>query len=167
MDMKLEEQDKMKYPNKITKSLKTISLERLPGYKDYKEANLDWTIGSYLNMKYNILDAISFFKLYFPNFIQYKDCIFLEDRFNSEIVDNWLQEFNDDLKRVEYMSNLYEVKDLFHINWLEDVSSFDIKELGDILQFSWQLNLDKLFGENIYQVDCFEEEEIYITISRK
>lgn len=151
----------------MIKSLKNISLDNLPEYKEYKSVNLNWTIGSYLNLKYQLLDAIAFFKLYFPNFIEYRDCIFLEDRFNSEIVDEWFKEFSSDLKKVEYMSNLYEVKDLFDLNKSQNVNESDVKELGDLLKISWQLNLDKLFGDNNYEVQFFLDGEFYITISRK
>jgi len=63
------------------------------------------------------------------------------------------------------MCNLYELKDLFHIN-SSDESTNKTKELGKILKMSWEQNLKILFPNRSIVVNLIDENDNnYITIN--
>lgn len=152
--------------DKILKnSIIEVETGLLPDYEDFEKVNDDWNIEKYLNMNYDIDAAIAFSKLYFPTFIIYKDCIILDSRFDELIFDDWFNEFNGDIEKVERMCNLYEVKDIFHIND-SNITEEKVEELGSILKKSWELNVNKLYPDRKMKVFLFREDEsLYITIN--
>jgi hypothetical protein len=146
-------------------SLANIDNYLLPDFKEFDEANTDWDINKHLNFNYDINAAIAFSKLYFPTFIEYKNCVILESRFDEAVFEDWYKEFNGEIKQIERMCNLYELKDLFHIN-SSDESTNKTKELGKILKMSWEQNLKILFPNRSIVVNLIDENDNnYITIN--
>ncbi len=152
--------------NKMIKySLIELDKDLLPDYNDFERANNDWNVEKHLNLNYDINAAIAFSKLYFPTFIEYKNCIILESRFNETIFNDWFVKFEGDLIKIEQHCNLYETKDFFHIND-SDQSIEKNKQLGELLKISWELSLKSLFPNRNSKVYLFEQDgNSYITIS--
>ena len=151
------------------KKITLINLDTtvLKEYNAFAEANTNWNMHSYVNMKYDINAAIAFGKFYFPEFIEIKNCIILKERFNNSIFEEWYNEFVGDVSKIEKMCNLYEVGDFFHIN----TSLADMKQIiqfGHILKKSYEINLKLLFPNREFEVNFFEENETqYITFFQK
>jgi len=152
--------------DKIVKnSIIDIRTKLLPDYEDFQRVNDDWSVEKHLNLNYDIDAAIAFSKLYFPTFITYKGCIILESRFDIMVFNDWFNEFKGDIGQVERMCNLYEVKDIFHIND-SNITEEKIEELGNILKKSWELNTNMLYPNRDIEVFLFlEDDNLYITIN--
>lgn len=141
-----------------------IDTNLLLDYTFFAEVNEDWNIEKYLNFNYDISAAIAFSKLYFPTFIEYKGCIILESRFNLSIFNDWFEDLKGNISEVEKMCNLYEIKDLFHIN--SEGTIDEINQLGNLLKKSWELNLTQLYPNRNMEVIIFEDDgNIYITLN--
>ncbi|QKX03576.1 hypothetical protein HN014_01150 [Aquimarina sp. TRL1] len=153
--------------NKIKNSILEIDTNFLTDFKDFEKVNDDWNVEKYLNFSYDINAAIAFSKLYFPTFIEYRGCIVLESRFDEGVFEDWYKEFNGEIKQIEKMCNLYELKDLFHIN-SPNQSIGKIKELGKSLKISWEQNLKILFPNKDIEVSLIDENDsCYITINSR
>ena len=140
-----------------------INTDILDEYIEYEKINENWDIFSYLNLKGNIDLAIAFSKLYYPNIIKYNDLYFLESRFSENSYNLWKEELKNDVKSIEKMVNLYEVKDYFHINSDNDDYQKN-EELSEILKVCWENNLKQLFADVKFQVELIKEDDtIYIT----
>ena len=147
------------------RSLINLNTSLLPEYESFGRVNYDWNIEKHLNLNYNIDAAIAFSKLYFPTFIKYKNCIILENRFDEPIFNEWFNEFNGNIEQTERMCNLYELKDIFHINGSTQTEE-KIEQLGRILKKSWELNAKELFPDRKLEVFLFREEgNDYITLN--
>lgn len=131
-------------------------LNLLDDYADFHEINQNWSILSYLNMKYDINSAIAFSKLFFPDFVVKDNCVILSFLFNSEIFEDWYSQMNGDISSIEKMCNLYEINDLFHIN-PTGANRNSIIELSRILKNAWELNLLNLFPERQMRVIIFDQ----------
>ena len=101
------------------KTLLDINLSVLNEFDDWKNSNPDWNIGDYLHLNYNLNSAISFSKLFFPDFIEKEGCVILNFRYDEDIFWQWHRHFDGSIKDIEYKCNFYEVMDFFN---------FDIKE---------------------------------------
>ena len=134
----------------------SVNPNLLDEYSDFQKVNSDWSILSYLNMKYDINSAIAFSKLFFPDFILKENCILLSFFFNSQTFESWHSQMKGDISSIEKMCNLYEINDFFHIN-SPQVNEEIIKEFSYILKKAWEINLLKLFPERQMRVDVFDQ----------
>ena len=152
----------MRYPNNM-KTLLDINKNILIDYQDFDNVNENWNIGSYLNTFYDINSAIAFAKLYFPDFIEEKNCVILSLRYDKGIFEQWHKESKGNVSEIEKMCNLYELKDFFHINPIEFNSEEEYQKvidvLGEVLKKSWDINLKLLYPNNQFKVVIFEEYE--------
>lgn len=145
------------------KTLIDVNLSSLQEYDDWKNANTNWNIGDYINLKCKMNDAIAVGKLLFPNFIEIEGCIILEFLYDEKTFQEWFHLYDGDAKKVEYKCNLYEVMDYFNnsIESYESDSSYNlaIDEFSKILKKSWEINLKLLFPQRNLCVDVFDEYE--------
>ncbi len=148
----------------MSSSLVGIDTSIFSDFVEFENVNNDWSIEKHLNFNYDIDAAILFSRLYFPEFIEVKNCILLKERYNVDNFEGWFDELKGDIREVEKISNLYEIKDLFHIND-DSITSEKLLLLGDILKRVWKINLDLLFPSKKVDVYVFKEgEDIYITL---
>lgn len=153
----------------MMKTLIKVDNSLLKDYLKFQNVNTSWNIGSYLNTFYDINAAIAFSKLFFPDFVEYRGCIIVELRFNQEICDKWFLELKGEISEIEKMCNLYELEDFFHINsnaYDNEKFSVILDSFGNILKKSWELNLEKLYPDRIFELQLFTEfESKYITFN--
>jgi len=151
------------------KTLLNVDKSILKDYSSFEMVNDKWDIGAYLNTFYDLNAAIAFSKLFYPDFVETRGCVIISMRYDRENFESWYNECQGEISEIEKMCNLYEIKDLFHINPVE----FNIEEgysrainiLGDILKKSWDINLKLLYPDKRFNVDVFEEyDSTYITL---
>lgn len=148
-----------------------LNLSLLEEYNANLEVNRgNWNIISYLNLKYDTNTALAFSKLFFPNFVEKKGCVVLDFLFDKKIFKDWFNEYKGNISGIEYMCNMYELKDYFHINDNyddDDIYWERIFALGHALQRAWQINLKLLFPDRKFKVALVDDRKMdmyYITI---
>ncbi len=146
------------------KTLLEIDLNVLSEYEALQNLNKkNWDIAEYLNLKYDINAAVSFSKLYFPDFIEKEGCVILAFRYNEDIYNQWKLKFNGNKSEIERMCNFYEVNDYFDFtkneyNSAEHYEKY-LQQLSCALRTSWQINLNLLYPNRKFIVEVFEEYE--------
>lgn len=95
--------------------------------------------------------------------------IFLKDSLSLESYKGWKEEFGTDLSSIEKMINLYEPKDFFIINDINDLGSSDknkkIEAFAEALCQQWQVSLQERYKNIPFQVQLIREgEDLYITM---
>lgn len=146
------------------KTLIQINPQSLNDYQEWDVANKGkWNIASYLNQNYDINAALAFSKLFFPDFLEVKGAIILSFRYDASAFNQWYEEFQGEISKVERYSNLYDVGDYFHINRLvyasEELFQLAVGRLARCLKVSWETNCKLLFPDRKVVCDVFEEYE--------
>ena len=137
----------------------------LKDYRDHANANADnWTLLSYLNLKYDLDSALAFYKFFFPDFIVTKNCTVASFLFSQKNFDLWFEKCEGHIPQVEKMCNLYEVKNFFHI--AQDPLDSSLTEskqlvLAEMLKQSWLLALNSTYPDKTFIVETFVEYESY------
>lgn len=143
------------------KTLLDVDKNILKDYQDFDKVNENWNIGSYLNIFYDLNAAIAFAKLYFPDFIEDRNCVILSIRYDVNVFEQWYYELKGNTSEVEKMCNLYELKDFFHINSVgyqgDDKYEKALDYLGIALKRAWEVNLDRLYPNRNFKVELFDE----------
>lgn len=131
--------------------------------KILNQGSFNWW--SYINMKSDLQTALAFVKFFCPEMIEIDNCLVLKDRYVPELFNDWQSEYNDK-KTTETMTNLYEIKDFFHINRNEDEDEEKQYEvLGKALQYFWSRSFKEQFPDRIIKVNLFKEYgELFITV---
>jgi hypothetical protein len=147
------------------KTLIDIDKTILNDYLLWENGNKNnWDITSYLNEFYDINAALAFSKLFFPDFIEKKDCIILGFRYDEKIFKQWYDNFNGDISSVERYCNLYDVADYFHINSpqyaSDELYQKAIDELAKALKASWEANCKLLFPDKKVVAEVFSEYDV-------
>lgn len=101
------------------------------------------------------------YSILFPKLLIYRDSIFLEFRFEKEIVDNWFSELGDS-KDVELTSNELSSLDFFDFG--------SIQEGRDMLEFialSWKNHIPSQTGRSVevFIDESIEYERVSISFS--
>ncbi|WP_031424854.1 hypothetical protein [Exiguobacterium sp. NG55] len=139
-------------------------------FMEFREVNGEkFTWWSFVNYKYNIEDALSFLKFFNPEIVCHESCYFLKDSLSLDSYKGWKEEFGTDLSSIEKMINLYEPKDFFIINDINDLGSSDknkkIEAFAEALCQQWQVSLQERYKNIPFQVQLIREgEDLYITM---
>jgi hypothetical protein len=142
--------------------------ELIKEFMEWKHANPDnFTWWNFVNMKYDFEAALAFAKFFYPEVIEVDGCFLLKDKFSQEIFDGWKKGCENDKTCIEKMMNLYEVKDLFHINATGDEHEGEqIIALGNILKIFWTMSFKDRYPDRPIIVDVFMEydNDLFITV---
>lgn len=154
----------------MKKGLLKLDVSLLSDYDEFLNANPNnWNIASYMNTFYDTNAALTFSKFFFPDFIEKKGCVVLDFLFDKKTFKDWFNEYKGDISSIEYMCNMYELKDYFHINdnYDDDTVYWErIFALGRIMQRAWQINLNLLFPDRKFKVVLVDDRKMdmyYIT----
>ncbi len=102
------------------------------------------------------LQAILYGRLFWQNFIEYKEMIFseytLDDEGDMQNIDNVLKSNNFDRSRTEHQMNIIEIPSLFGSQLGETTDEEDI-ELASLLAEVWNCRLHQLFPHRRFRVE--------------
>lgn len=134
----------------------------------WKNANPEtFTWWNYVNMKSDLQTALGFAKFFYPEIIEAEGCFILKDNYSEKRFESWKNDCNGNKTCIEKMMNLYQLRDLFHINTQEEEKENEqIKVLGEVLKLFWSMSFKNRFPLRTINVSVFEEEdgEIFITV---
>src|SRR6188508_1376804 len=122
----------------------------LPIYQRYKQENQSWipnfTPWSYLNLRADYDLAAAFSKLFWPDFVEVDNCVFLAEGYGPANYEDWKIRFSGDRQRIEAMINHTHIRDLFLMS-PTDVEYPDrlYEYLADVLATCWHHALQSAF----------------------
>jgi hypothetical protein len=95
--------------------------------------------------------AVGYSRLFWPDFIQHDDCVFLANGFTVDNYRAWLEQCHGDRERVETVMNHRHVFDYFsHAGGI--ASEAQIVYLGRVLRDMWTVKLRQEFPDRTFVV---------------
>jgi hypothetical protein len=135
----------------------------LPIYQEYLSSAPGIGLWTYLNMRADYDLAVAFSKLYWPDFVEVDDCVFLAEHFFPNNYAQWWKDLDGDKKRIEAMINLTAIWDLFmNSGAILERSSEEVDKLyshqlyvylGEVLVVCWKQALSKAFPNRQFVMD--------------
>lgn len=119
--------------------------EMIPDLKEWDDGKgVDWYVwlGSIADFKH----AIAYSQVFWPSFIEYKNCIFLKHNFTVASYNKWVKLLKNDLTAVEKLINHEHILDVFN-NPNLPVSEKQLEFMGELLVEMWSCKLKKDFSD--------------------
>ena len=136
-------------------------IEHLKEYyagKDTKNFNILDFVGAYGSP----LLAIAYYKLFSPDFIEYRGMIFMADEFDDKgriDVDHLLEQKNLSKKEIEQSYDWFEIPSGFFAKSAGDTYDDEDEYLAEILCRTWKLKLEADFPDKRFVVKLLDPEE--------
>lgn len=115
---------------------------------------------SYLSSKCNPEDVLLSCKLFFPSFFVVGDGVFLESKYDSDIVNRWFDQFDGSLRLTEKMVNHIHLYDVFD-GCSEKVDERVFEQLADAVAISWRMVLGHKFPKKKFNVEVSNSDQDY------
>jgi len=115
---------------------------------------------SYISNQCNPEDVLLSSKLFFPDFIVDGEGVFLENKYDIDVVRCWLEKFNGDLHATERMINHMHIYDVFD-GCSENVDDRVFEQLAAVIAFSWRLVLREKFSDRNFSVVVSNSDQDY------
>lgn len=100
--------------------------------------------------------AIGFSTIFWPKFVLFNDCIFIEDM-NEETFSKWYRHCKNDYKALECTVNHRHVADLFATG--KNTTREQLKFIGNILKEMWEAKLIREYPNRKIIVDFIEQND--------
>ncbi|HEX6472352.1 MAG TPA: hypothetical protein VF069_24885, partial [Streptosporangiaceae bacterium] len=99
--------------------------------------------------------------LFCPETVEYRGCVFLEDRFDPANVDNWFRDLDGSREHVEIMVNAVALWDVFTNTDLVDENRFgeELPQLAMAIGECWQGILSRRYPDRDVTVRVTGEED--------
>lgn len=135
--------------------MKKVSLQTndLADFQQWKVINdEDFSLIDYLYFNTSFDLAIAFTKLFWPDFIEYKNGIFFQDSFDVQIYNEWAETLGNEIFEIEKILNHRHMEDFFQS--LEGVSDNNLLYLGQVIAEMWQARLNQVYPDRHFRVEC-------------
>ena len=116
---------------------------------------------NYLDFEGGLRFVVASAWLFCPETVEYRDCVFLRDRFDQATVDAWFERLGDDRERIEAVTNQVTLWDVF-TNTLgrdEDDLHDELPQLALALGECWQGVLSRRYPGRQVMVQVSDEED--------
>jgi hypothetical protein len=135
----------------------SLNTDELIDFQKWRKVNSeDFSLLDYLFGVSNVEVAIAFTKLFWPDFFEYKDGVFLSEAFNSKIYEQWKDQLEDDITSIEQVMNHKHIEDL--LPGSENISMENLFYLGQVIAEMWQSRLSLVYPNRRFKVDCKQED---------
>jgi hypothetical protein len=154
----------------------------IPELSEWRKLNgYDFSIEDWIVSEGNVKHAIGYSILFWPEFVEHEDCVFLENHFNKGNFENWKNSgYVENYAQIEAVLNHIHILDLFGTDEKKDEVNYEqILFLGDRLlkmlsaklkveypgrKFIFKFNGDeKLIAFDEYEITFYQE----MNLSRK
>lgn len=135
-------------------------IETLPMNHDldkYEQWKKKWSNQSLLDFSVYISetmhpeDFLISSKLFFPDFVEVNDCVFLSERYIESNYNDWMEKLQNK-SSVESILNHIHMYDIFSGSD-QDISDSIFIQISKVLKFSWEVSLAKCFLDRKFIVE--------------
>ncbi|MGH7624992.1 MAG: hypothetical protein ACREOJ_06725 [Gemmatimonadaceae bacterium] len=117
----------------------------LPDYSRLRaEANWDYTLQNYIESRGSLELAVAFAKLYWPDLVEYRDCILRADGFSADLFETWWQRTDGNRTEIECVLNMLHVREVVPSDTALLPDSV-IRYLGRTIAEMWHTKAQLLF----------------------
>lgn len=122
------------------------NLQQLKNFQRWQAVNGDgFSLLDYLAQTSRMETAIAFTKLFWPDFVQHEQGIFLKEQFSLERYIQWQKELQGDITAIEKVMNHLHLDDL--LPGSEKVGQENLLYLAETLQQMWESRLKILYPQ--------------------
>ena len=150
----------------MTNEKMLLNEEQLTDFQYWKKANgSKFSLWDYLFGVSNLETAIVFTKLFWPDFVEYDNGIFLKESFSLKIYEEWKIQLKNDIVAIEKVMNHKHLDNM--LPGYETVSDNNSLYLGKIMAEMWGSRLHAVYPNHSFKVECGQDEEtIVLTFSQ-
>jgi len=136
----------------------TVDLGKLPQLEGWM-AGGDFDPRTFILSTVTVAEAAATSLLFWPDFIEYRGCVFLKFVFDEGAVENWFNELNGDGKTVESVANHVHLWDVFAAK--TDAENGVLAQLASRLSEMWNAALRLAFPDRQFVVTVSSEADDY------
>lgn len=146
-------------------------LSQLPGYQKEGRQWTDNALVYYLSTL-SLEQALALTSFLWPDFVEYKGCVILADRFREDSFEEWFHELGGDLTAIEAMMNHFHIQDVclrFGGTFKEGAEEIPFElldEWGRVIAQMLECRLRHCYPNKSFKVNyeqLLEEEDIIIS----
>ena len=126
----------------------------IPDLRTWRDLNREeFSISDWTSIEGNITLAIGYSCLFWPDFIEYDDCVFLKDTFSVENFKDWTKtEYVVHFAQIESVINHIHILDLFTSEKQDEITYEQIKYLGNKIREIYEVKLISNFPDRKFEV---------------
>ena len=126
----------------------------IPDLRTWRDLNREeFSISDWTSIEGNIKLAIGYSCLFWPDFIEYDDCVFLKDTFSVENFKDWTKtEYVVHFAQIESVINHIHILDLFASEKHDEITCEQIKYLGNKIREIYEVKLISNFPDKKFEV---------------
>jgi hypothetical protein len=126
----------------------------IPDLQNWRNRNsANFSISDWTSIEGNIKLAIGYSYLFWPDFIEYDDCVFLKDAFSVENFKEWTKtEYVVHFAQIESVINHIHILDLFTSEKQDEITYEQIKYLGNKIREIYNIKLKSDFPNRKFEV---------------
>lgn len=127
----------------------------VPDLKDWKKANGEmFDLQDWIACEGNIRLAIGYSVIFWPEFIEYNNCVFIKSHFSQGNYTEWTKSDSiENYMQIEEIINHIHILDLFAFEKQEEINYDQVIYLGNILRNIYDLKLKADFPHRQLSVD--------------
>lgn len=107
--------------------------------------------GVYISETIRPEDFLISSRLFFPDFVEVNDCVFLSGRYIESNYNDWMEKLQNK-SSVESMLNHVNMYDIFSGSD-QDISDSIFNQIATVLKFSWEVSLARCFLDRTFVVE--------------
>lgn len=135
-----------------------MDLRKLPQLEGWM-ADEDFDPRTFILSTTTVAEAAVASLLFWPEFIEYRDCVFLKFAFDERVIENWFGELKGDGGAVESVASHLHLWDVFAAN--TDVENRVLAELASRLGEMWKAALGCAFPDRQFVVTVSDGSDDY------
>ena len=133
----------------------------IPEIREFqKDNNHHFNVEDWIAIKGNIKLAIGYSSIFWPDFVEYEDCVFLKSHFSLENYNEWKKvDYVKHFSQIEYVINHIHILDLFLSEKHSDIKKEQVVYLGNILREMYDSKLKTQFKHRKFVVTFNDQDE--------
>lgn len=135
-----------------------MDLSKLPQLEGWM-AGVDFDPRTFILSTTTVAEAAATSLLFWPEFIEYRGCVFLRFVFDEGAIENWFSELNGDGRAVESVANHVHLWDVFAAK--TDAENRVLAELASRLAKMWNAALRLAFPDREFVITVAGESDDY------
>lgn len=131
----------------------------LPQISEWLGADRAFGLKPFLLENVSVAEALAVGGLIWPQFVEYRDGVFLEWAFDAGNVDTWFETVKGDPRLVESVINHVHLWDCINTQGQQEESA--LLDLANLMKVTWQAAARQRFPDRHFTVEVATEEDDY------
>jgi hypothetical protein len=136
-----------------------LNLSRLPQVQAWSAGSQDFSPSGFMMANVTVSEAAVLSTIFWPDFVEFQGCVFLDFKFDEKGVNNWLDQLKGDLRAVEAVVNQVHLWDVFAPTSPEEYEV--LSQLAGRVSDMWRAAARLAFPDREFQISVTDDPEEY------